>query len=121
EPAPVSSVQALAPATLDRVVRACLAKDRDERWQSAADLARELKWIAEAGLQVESAPAARSSARRLFPWGIAAAAMLAALSLAWLYFRQPVAERQSIRFTIPTEARLASHVRISPDGTKVAF
>jgi serine/threonine protein kinase len=47
EPAPVSSIQRLAPPALDRLVRTCLDKDPDNRWQSAGDLLRELKWIEE--------------------------------------------------------------------------
>src|SRR5207245_9634051 len=38
----------MTPPQLDRVVKKCLAKERDDRWQSAKDLADELKWIAEA-------------------------------------------------------------------------
>src|SRR5262249_37815135 len=49
EPPPITKIQPLTPAALDRVVRGCLAKDPEERWQTARDLARELKWIAEAG------------------------------------------------------------------------
>ena len=48
DPPPVSRQQPLSPPALDRIVRTCLAKDPDERWQSAADLGRELRWIAEA-------------------------------------------------------------------------
>src|SRR4029077_4042355 len=47
EPPPVSSLQPLSPPALDRIVRTCLTKDPDERWQSACDLTRELTWIAE--------------------------------------------------------------------------
>ena len=46
EPPRVSSVTPLAPASLDRIVATCLAKDPDERWQSARDLLHELQWIA---------------------------------------------------------------------------
>ncbi|HYT75570.1 MAG TPA: serine/threonine-protein kinase, partial [Vicinamibacterales bacterium] len=46
EAPPVSAVQPVAPASLDRIVRKCLAKDPDARWQSAGDLADELRWIA---------------------------------------------------------------------------
>ena len=49
EPPPISSLQPLTPLALDRVVAACLAKDPDERWQSAHDLLRELRWTQEAG------------------------------------------------------------------------
>jgi len=42
EPPPVSALQQMAPPALDHVVKKCLAKDPDERWQSAADVASEL-------------------------------------------------------------------------------
>src|SRR6266851_5487789 len=44
EPPPITQLQPLTPVTLERVVKKCLAKDPDERWQSASDLASELKW-----------------------------------------------------------------------------
>src|SRR6202035_1383756 len=43
EPAPISSIKPLTPRSLDHIVRRCLAKDPDDRWQSARDLALELK------------------------------------------------------------------------------
>src|SRR5262249_21756100 len=46
EPPSISSLQPATPPALDRIVKTCLAKDPDERWQSAGDLRRELKWIA---------------------------------------------------------------------------
>ena len=46
EPPRVSTVQPLAPAALDRIIGTCLAKDPDDRYQSARDLLRELKWVA---------------------------------------------------------------------------
>ena len=47
DPPPVSSLQPLAPPALDRVVSRCLAKDPDDRWQTARDLTLELKWTAD--------------------------------------------------------------------------
>src|SRR5713226_1191894 len=49
EPAPISTIQPLTPPVLERAVKRCLAKEPDDRWQSARDLLLELKWIAEAG------------------------------------------------------------------------
>jgi serine/threonine protein kinase len=43
---PAPSIADIAPLALDRVLRKCLAKDPDERWQSARDLKDELKWVA---------------------------------------------------------------------------
>jgi len=62
EPAPIATLQPMTPHALERLVRRCLAKDPDERWQSAGDLAAELKWIADGG-SVGAPPTA--SARRL--------------------------------------------------------
>ena len=51
EPAPISSIKPLTPPALDHAIRRCLAKDPEERWQTARDVALELKWIAESGSQ----------------------------------------------------------------------
>ena len=45
DPAPISSIQPLIPAALDRLVRTCLAKDPDDRWQTAHDVVLELRGI----------------------------------------------------------------------------
>ncbi len=51
DPEPMSTLQPLTPPALDRTIRVCLAKDPEDRWQTARDLLLELKWIAEAGSQ----------------------------------------------------------------------
>ena len=71
EPAPVSTVQPLTPVALDRIVATCLAKDPEERWQTARDLERELKWVAggqTSGVSAgPAAPAERPAASRAMP------------------------------------------------------
>ena len=57
EPPPLTRHEPLAPPMLDRVVRKCLAKDPESRWQTARDLVTQLTWIAEGGAQ----PAASGS------------------------------------------------------------
>src|SRR5437868_14843125 len=47
EPEPISAVQPLTPPSLEHVIRNCLAKEREQRYQSAADVRLELRWIAE--------------------------------------------------------------------------
>src|SRR5215469_14577216 len=51
EPAPISTVKPLTPPALDHAIRKCLEKVPEERWQSASDLASELKWVTESGSQ----------------------------------------------------------------------
>jgi serine/threonine protein kinase len=67
QPAALSSVVAVAPTALDRVIGKCLAKDPDDRWQSASDLRDELRWIADGGIQV-SAPTPASTTWRHREW-----------------------------------------------------
>ena len=45
EPPSASVVRPLAPPAIDRVIKRCLAKGSEARWQSASDLADELQWI----------------------------------------------------------------------------
>ena len=63
DPPPLSALQPLAPSTLDHVVRTCLAKEPDERWQTAADLKRELTWVADQQRAGVSAAARTTVAR----------------------------------------------------------
>ena len=101
DPPPIAVLQPLSPPALDRVVKKCLAKDPDERWQSAHDLASELQWIAESGVQTAvAAPGvdtqARSRARtRLFGWIAAAVLLATTLGLAGALYlsRAPVDTR----------------------------
>src|SRR5712691_7476721 len=58
EPPAMSSLQPMTPPALDRVVKKCLAKELEKRWQVASDLCDELKWIVEGGSQLTLAPAA---------------------------------------------------------------
>jgi predicted Ser/Thr protein kinase len=55
QPEPISAVQPLTPPALERTIQVCMAKDPDERWQSAGDLWKELRWIAEGGSQTGAA------------------------------------------------------------------
>jgi len=95
QPAPISAIQPLTPHALDRVVGKCLAKDPEDRWQSASDLRSELRWIAESGSQAELPPtgAARKVRRPLVAWMLAAmfAVVVAALLVAGRTRRGPEA------------------------------
>jgi len=82
DPPPISQISSISPAKLDHVVKKCLAKDPDNRWQSAHDVATELEWIAEGGTQAGARAAARPATRKWIAGMLAAA--LAALAAAAL-------------------------------------
>src|SRR3972149_8720309 len=63
DPEPISTLQPMTPPALDRAVRRCLAKDAEDRWQTARDLELELKWIAGAGWRAGAAAPVVSPAR----------------------------------------------------------
>ena len=64
QPAPLAQVQPVSPRMLDHVITACLAKNPEDRCQSAADLMRELKWIAGGNAQTGTAPIEMPSKNR---------------------------------------------------------
>ncbi len=101
EPPPVSTVQPVAPASLDRLIRACLAKDPEERWQSMRDIARELRWLQTLPSDVISdRVVTRSRLRReVVAWTLVA---LFAVTLigALAYLFRPLAPASVVRFTI---------------------
>jgi len=65
DPLPISSLQPMTPPALDRVMKKCLSKEPDSRWQTAKDLCDEWRWIEEGGSLVASAPSAPGRVCRL--------------------------------------------------------
>ena len=95
EPPPLSSLEPRTPASLERLINRCLAKDRDDRWQTARDLAAELRWIAETGSgTATAAPGVTRRPGRAAIWGAVAGTLLTAAALAamvpWLRGRSTV-------------------------------
>jgi Tol biopolymer transport system component/predicted Ser/Thr protein kinase len=121
---PAPSVGAVAPPALDRVVKCCLAKDPDDRWQSARDLRRELEWIGSSPSAVETAPAGAVSGRR--PWiyaGAVGIGLVAALAAIW-WLQRPATQTAMPRFKAVIETPQGENwlgPKISSDGTKIAF
>jgi tRNA A-37 threonylcarbamoyl transferase component Bud32 len=132
EPPPISTVQPMTPPALDRIVKRCLAKDPDERWQSASDLAAELRWIAEGGSQM-GVPAPVVKRRKLqqrVGWLAAAAALLLAMGGYWLAYQQySRSYAKPIRSSIDAPEKMhfaftgdaGGPPVLSPDGTRIAF
>ncbi len=124
EPLPVSTVQPMAPPTLDRVVKTCLAKDPDERWQTAHDLMLELKWIAEAGSEAGTPVVVRGRNRERLAWIVAGAllCLVAVLLFIVANFRRAPTEVSATRFVIPaSEKQGLLDPSISPDGRRLVY
>ena len=123
DPPPISGVQPMSPPALDRVVKTCLAKDPEDRWQSAADIKRELRWIAEGSQSGAAVPAAaRRKSRERLAWGVAAVTtVLGALSA--LLSRRPQAPEELTRFTIapPATQHFLATTQLSPDSRRILF
>src|SRR5262249_54371997 len=99
DPDPVSSLQPLTPPALDRTIRVCLAKDPEDRWQTARDLLWQLKWICEAGSQagVPSTVASHRKFRERTAWVAAAFLVVAAITFAIAYAGRSHAPPQAMR------------------------
>jgi eukaryotic-like serine/threonine-protein kinase len=92
EPPPLTTLSPLTPAPLERAVKKCLAKDPEERWQSAGDLSSELRCISESGSQAGVAiPPPVRSQRKLLRW-VALALVAAAGILSGFLLRRPAAQ-----------------------------
>jgi serine/threonine-protein kinase len=133
DPSPISSVQPMSPPALDRVVKKCLSKDPEDRWQNAADLGSELKWIGESGSQAGvPAPIALRRRVRLGAAGTIAGVILGAvvggLGVRWWLSREPPREAEKpawLSMLIPSDGPLASYgaqqLAFSPDGTRLVY
>jgi Tol biopolymer transport system component len=131
EPPAISAAQPMAPPVLDRVVKRCLAKDPEDRWQSAGDLAAELKWIAEGGSHagVPAPVVAHRKHRERLAWVTAAVLAVLAAGLGLLYVGSRGQSVSSIQAYLPPPESTtyffigdsAGFPVIAPQGDRVAF
>jgi Tol biopolymer transport system component/tRNA A-37 threonylcarbamoyl transferase component Bud32 len=128
DPPPVSTAQPMASPALDRVIRMCLAKSPDDRWQSARDLLNELRWIADSGSQagIAAAAAVTLRSRQRLPWlvaGAVSALFLASLVFTVAHLREQPARTMAVRFEMPAPDNLSWYdlPAVSPDGERIAF
>ncbi|HSE62524.1 MAG TPA: protein kinase [Thermoanaerobaculia bacterium] len=130
EPRPISEAVPLTPRALDRIVRICLAKDPEERWQTAHDVGLQLREIDRDRdhPDIVVARPARSKFSRALPWGVA----LVALGIGALLGRAAPpknAAAKIVRSTILAPPNTEFHFldanagppAVSPDGTRIAF
>jgi hypothetical protein len=146
QPPPTTALQPVTPPALDHVITTCLAKDPEERWQSAADIVRELRWIAESNGPAPTIPmptissqpqSSRWSLRPHLAWGLATTAVLiaAALFIVGLTMRSRPSEAVIPPRSIPTRFMIADRptledptvqdpqraFAISPDGRRIVY
>jgi len=136
-PPPVSTLQPVAPRALDRLIATCLAKDPDDRWQSARDVARELTWVRESSSATTSdasigAKAAMPGRQKRIPVSAAAVLVLVAVAAATAatWSLRPIASIPPspvarLSLTLPSGDHLGDLVRpsiaLSHDGTALAY
>ncbi|HEX9285799.1 MAG TPA: protein kinase, partial [Thermoanaerobaculia bacterium] len=131
DPPPISTVQPMSPPALDHIVKKCLTKDPEERWQNAADLAGELAWVREGGSQVgiPTPVVSRRRSRERLGWIVAAVLLAATIGLAARLFTRPAPAASVLRASIlpPEDSEFVSTwidagpVEISPDGDRIVF
>ncbi|HMF07558.1 MAG TPA: protein kinase, partial [Thermoanaerobaculia bacterium] len=129
DPQPISAVQPMTPPALEHVVRKCLAKDPEDRWQSARDVAGELGWIAQtsSSSSLASGPASVALRPRRRVWPATLAGMLLAALLVGLGYilrrpQPPSVLRATV--TLPQNLRFEEEnasVALSRDGGRMAF
>ncbi len=128
DPRPMAELQPMTPQVLDWVVKRCLAKEPDERWQTANDLMAGLKQTTEVGTSVDSFPAVSAPAawKRAIPWSIAVVGVVFGVSIAFWSSSSPTSP--SLRKlvitpspTAPLGNRRFADLAISPDGRHVVY
>ncbi len=113
---PPMSVQPFTPAWLERLVRRCLQKDPEDRWQSMRDVVLELRTPPVAEL-VAATPARASR----WPWIAAGVLLLAVLGVSLLHFQEAPPEAPLMRLSVPIPANTRpGYLALSPDGRLLA-
>ncbi|MGB7495598.1 MAG: protein kinase [Candidatus Acidiferrum sp.] len=120
EPAPIRDAKPVTPASLEQAIQRCLAKDREERWQAARDLAMELSWIGKSGSQAEAPAVVRpkKSVGMWLVWSLLGAVALGVLGGAIFWHgRRSAEEKMVFSAPLPFEVR---DMAMGPDGHTVA-
>ena len=124
---PAPSIADVAPPALDRILKRCLEKDPDNRWQSARDLKAELEWIAQApsGGSTVSGPTRPT----WLPWIAVGVLALVAAATSWIAYRSTRTPelKPLVRLDVDLGRDVyltavgGSDVIISPDGRRIAY
>jgi len=122
DPEPITASRPMSPPALDYVVRTCLAKDPEGRFQTAHDVRLLMRWIA-AGAPLVGMPAIRPNRERWI-WISAVVVLFAILAAA--YFHKPSSPPQPTWASIlppenTTFAYFAGPIAVSHDGRALTF
>ena len=129
EPQPIAAIQPMLPPALEHVIKICLAKDPDDRFQTVHDLKMQLEWIAEVGSRAGVPPpvAAYRKLRQRAAWAAAGIFALTTVALTMVFLHHAPAPPQTmhLRSEIGADAglntELGTSVILSPDSTRMAF
>jgi Tol biopolymer transport system component/predicted Ser/Thr protein kinase len=106
-------------APLEDILRTCLEKDPDERWQSTRELKHVLGWATEAK------PPTTARSRSRTGWIAAGVVTTMAAALAFAHFREKPAEMPVMRLSIAPPEKYRFHGEtppaVSPDGRQLVF
>ncbi len=126
QPRDISEITTKTPLALEKVIKQCLSKDPEQRWQSAGDLKRSLELIRDGGSSIAVGSAKAVGGSALVPWIVVAALFIVTGLFGYLaFFNNAPSEKLSV--TINTENgaildnRGGGSLAISPDGLKVAY
>ena len=117
------------PEKLAHIVEACLARDPEDRLQSAQDVKLELEWIRDAAAEPSESGRAAPAAgwRRALPWALFGATVLlfALFALVRGTGRGNQAQSEPVRLQIALPKKpplqLTGALALSPDGRQLAF
>ena len=128
EPPAMVTHQPVTPPALERLIRTCLAKDPDNRWQSAADLARELKATTSGPEKTAAVASRRTSTFGVAGAALAAVAVLAALAWMWVRPVENAGPRPVSKLEITGRGSSMPFIGtpdqtsvLSPDGTRIVY
>ena len=118
---PLSKTQPAAPPKLDHVAKRCLAKDPEERWQTAHDLTVQLRWIASGGVSSAQPVTDAKPDKRLSLFVAAALVLLAGTAVPAMLYLQGSPAVEPTQFRIPVAGLSDADIALSPDGQTVAL